>query len=110
MLRRPPENLPDPFLFDSEKLLRELDRIREQVLLIPCTGDTNATHFGINNAVSAIWNLREDLRYLISLRATMQNSWAMKHHAIPAPSTTPKAKPTRRAGRHGGRTKRASTA
>jgi hypothetical protein len=109
MLRRPPETLPDPFLFDSEKLMRELDRIREQVLLIPCTGDTNATHFGINNAVSAIWNLREDLRYLISLRASMQHSWATKHHAIPASSTTPKAKPTRRASRHGRRTKRAGT-
>jgi len=112
MLRRPPETLPDPFLFDSEKLLRELDRIREQVLLIPCTGDTHATHFGINNAVSAIWNLREDLRYLISLRSDMQRSWALRAEpdARPATTPTPRRKPTRRASRHVRRAKTASVA
>ena len=30
-----PENLPDPWLFDSEKLLRELARCRELVLNVP---------------------------------------------------------------------------
>ena len=59
---RPPEKLPDPWLFDSESLLRELDRCRELVLEIPIT-NPNATHFGINVAVTAIWNLRENLRY-----------------------------------------------
>jgi hypothetical protein len=59
---RPPSALPDAWLFDSEKLLRELDRCREMVLLIPCNGDVHATHFGINNAVSAIWNLEQHLR------------------------------------------------
>ena len=62
----PPENLPDPWLFDSEALLRELDRCRETVLQIPIT-NPNATHFGIQLAVSAIWNLTENLRYLLHL-------------------------------------------
>src|SRR5580704_5129672 len=66
-MHRHPTQLPDPWLFDSEKLLRELDRCREMILLIPVNGDVHATHFGINNAISAIWNLREQLRYLLSL-------------------------------------------
>jgi hypothetical protein len=31
-MKRPPEKLPDPWLFDSEALLREPDRCRELVL------------------------------------------------------------------------------
>jgi hypothetical protein len=57
--KRPPEKLPNPSLFDSESLLRELDRCRELVLEIPIT-NPNATHFGINVAVNAMWNLREN--------------------------------------------------
>src|SRR5207245_6190055 len=64
-MKHPPEKLPDPWLFDSEALLRELDRCRELVLEIPIT-NPNATHFGINVAVTAIWNLRENLRYLLA--------------------------------------------
>ena len=44
-MARKPEQLPDPWLFDSEALLRELDRCREIVLQIPIT-NPNATHFG----------------------------------------------------------------
>jgi hypothetical protein len=72
----PPDTLPNPWLFDSEKLLRELDRIREMVLRIPAT--TQEVHFASNNAISAIWNLTEDLRYLLSLHRGMQRSWAKK--------------------------------
>ena len=43
--------LPDPWLFDSEALLRELDRCGETVLQIPIT-NSNATHFGIQLALS----------------------------------------------------------
>lgn len=70
---RPPEKLPDPWLFDTEKLLVELDRCRELVLLIPAT--THATHFAINNAISAIWNLREHLRHLLALHREGQRTW-----------------------------------
>lgn len=39
MTKRPPEKLPDPWLFDSESLLRELDRCRELVLdILSVTG------------------------------------------------------------------------
>lgn len=70
---RPPEQLPDPWLFDTEKLLAELDRCRELVLLIPAT--THATHFAINNAITSIWNLREHLRYLLLLHGEGQRAW-----------------------------------
>jgi hypothetical protein len=72
-MHRPPEKLPDPWLFDTEKLLRELDRCRELVLLIPAT--EHATHFAINNAVDGIWNLRETLRYLLSVHGEGQRAW-----------------------------------
>jgi hypothetical protein len=75
-VKRTPDQLPDPWLFDSEALLRELDRCREQVLLIPAP--THAAHFAINNAVGSIWNLRENLRYLLALHRQGQRAWAIK--------------------------------
>ena len=73
-----PARFPDPWLFDSEKLLRELDRCREMVLLIPVNGDQHATHFAINIAITAIWNLREQLRYLLSLHREGQRAFAKR--------------------------------
>jgi len=67
--------LPDPWLFDSEALLRELDRCRETALQIPTNGDCNATHFGIQATVNALWTLRENLRYLLRLHKDMQRSF-----------------------------------
>jgi hypothetical protein len=75
---RPPQHLPDPWLFDSEALLRELDRCRELILQIPIT-NPNATHFGIQLAVDAIWNLSQNLRYLLHLHREGQRAFR-KHH------------------------------
>jgi hypothetical protein len=77
MHHRPPEKFPDPWLFDSEKLLRELDRCRELVLQIPI-GNTHATHFGINIAVDALWNLRDTLRHILHLHREGQRAFAQK--------------------------------
>jgi hypothetical protein len=76
-VKRASETLPNPWLFDSEKLLREIDRCREMVLLIPAP--THETHFAVNIAVSAIWNLREDLRYLLGLHRQGQRAFARRH-------------------------------
>jgi hypothetical protein len=73
-----PQRLPDPWLFDSEALLRELDRCRETVLQIPIT-NANATHFGIQIAVNAIWNLTENLRYMLHLHREQQRSIRRQH-------------------------------
>jgi hypothetical protein len=73
----PPENLPDPWLFDSEKLLRELDRCRELVLKIPAP--THEAHFAASSAINAIWNLSEHLRFLLHLHRTGQRAFADRH-------------------------------
>lgn len=70
--------MPDPWLFDSEALLNELDRCRELVMQIPIT-NANATHFGINVAVNAIWNLQQNLRYLLHLHSEGQRAFRQKH-------------------------------
>jgi hypothetical protein len=84
-MKRPPEKLPDPWLFDSESLLRELDRCRELVLDIPAT--THAVHFASNIAVDALWNLR----YLLALHREGQRSFAKK--AQPVKKRTAPVKP-----------------
>ena len=68
----PPAKLPTPWLYDSEKLLEDLDRVRECVLRIPLTLDA---HGPINVALCAVWELRQRLTYLIGLRAAMQEDW-----------------------------------
>lgn len=78
IMARKPAKLPDPWLFDSEALLRELDRCREIVLQIPIS-NPNATHFGIQLAVNAIYNLTENLRYLLHLHREQQRSIRRQH-------------------------------
>src|SRR2546423_11508777 len=73
-MKRPPEKLPDPWLFDSKSLLRELDRCRELVLQMPAP--THAAHFAANIAIDALWNLRQNLRYLLHLHREGQRSFA----------------------------------
>lgn len=74
---RPAEKLPDPWLFNSESLLRELDRCRELVLEIPVS-NPNATHMGINIAVYALWNLRDTLRELLRIHSEARDAFAGK--------------------------------
>src|SRR5882724_4578946 len=81
--KRPPEKLPDPWLFDSETLLRELDRCRELVLQIPAT--THAVHFASNIAIDALWNLSQNLRYLLHLHREGQRSFAKKAATVTQP-------------------------
>jgi len=72
------EAFPDPWLFDSQKLLCELDRCRELVIAIPNTNDRHATHFAREIAITAIWNLRETLRYLLAVHREGQREFAKK--------------------------------
>jgi len=87
MTKRPPEKLPDPWLFNSESLLRELDRCRELVLDISIA-HPHQTHFDINIAVDALWNLRENLRYLLALHLEGQRSFAKHAEVKPGKETT----------------------
>jgi hypothetical protein len=78
---RAAEKLPDPWLFDSESLLRELDRCRELVLEIPVS-NPNATHMGINIAVYALWNLRDTLREQLRIHSEAQDAFARKAEGL----------------------------
>lgn len=71
--------LPNPWLFDSESLLRELDRIRETALQVPTSGDANATHFGLQLVINAAWTLRENLRYILALQREGQREVRRKN-------------------------------
>jgi len=92
--KRPPEKLPDPWLFDSESLLRELDRCRELLLGISIA-HPHQTHFDINVAVDALWNLRENLRYLLALHRAGQRSFAKQAQPVEHPKAKRQAEQTK---------------
>jgi hypothetical protein len=83
----PPEKFPDPWLFDTEALLTQLDRCREIIMNIPIS-DPQSTHLGINRAVNAIWDLQTHLRFLLHLHREGQRQFARAHQQqqpTPAP-------------------------
>ena len=103
IMARPPEQLPDPWLFDSEKLLNELGRIAELVDQIPIA-DSHATHFAINRAAQAIYDLREHLRFLLHLHREGQHQFSRKaaeQSASVPPNTGALAQPISNRGRTG---------
>jgi hypothetical protein len=63
----------DPWLFDTEKLLGQLDRIREAALRIPLA--SHEVHLATQAVVDQIWRLREYLRELLNIRAAGQDAW-----------------------------------
>jgi hypothetical protein len=71
----PPEKLPEPWLIDSEYLLRQLASIRELALKVPFTNDS---YQPTNTVVDAIWRLEEQLRYLLHLHRDGQRAFAAK--------------------------------
>jgi len=105
----PPAKLPTPWLYDNEKLLEDLDRVRECVLRIPLTLDA---HGPINVALCAVWELRQRLSYLIGLRAAMQDDWKARasDKRSPAAVATSPSKAHPRAREHRGRPKKARVA
>jgi hypothetical protein len=77
-----PKRLPNPWLFDSEKLLTELDRCRELVCHIPVNGDGHAVHFATQIAIDSLWHLREQIRFLLGLHIEGQRSFAQKADTV----------------------------
>lgn len=69
----PPETLPTPWLADSEWLLKELAKTREQVLRIPLALN-NASD--IKSVIDRIWSLEQTLRYLLHLHREGQRAFA----------------------------------
>jgi hypothetical protein len=71
-----PEKLPDPWLLDTECLLRELARIREHALHIPITMDAVGP---INVVVNAVWELETRMRYLLMLKTEGQIAFRTRY-------------------------------
>jgi hypothetical protein len=84
--------MPDPWTFDSEKLLRELARCREMILQIPAKDA--AAHFAINIAVNANWNLEQHLRFLLHLHCEGQRAWQRRATTLSERQTKPAETPT----------------
>jgi hypothetical protein len=70
-----PEDVPDPWLLDTEYLLSDLDRIRELALRIPFTLEATGA---INSVVHAVWDLQERLRYCVRLHGDAQRAFRKK--------------------------------
>jgi hypothetical protein len=70
-----PQHLPEPFLIDSEHLLKELDRVRSLVFAIP---HRNENVGPINSVIDCVWRLQEQIRYLLLLRSQGQAAFAAK--------------------------------
>ena len=62
-----PDQMPDPWLLDSEALLNELARIRELALRIPPI--RNDILGPINSVIDAVWDLEQRLRFCLQNRS-----------------------------------------
>jgi hypothetical protein len=71
-----PDQLPDPWLLDTEGLLSELARIRELALRIPPA--RNDILGPINSVIDAVWDVEERLRYCLSLHCEMRRDFAIR--------------------------------
>jgi len=72
-----PEQLPDPWLLDTEGLLLELARIRELALRIPPV--RNDIIGPINSVIDGVWDLEQRLRYCLHLHCEGQRAFARQH-------------------------------
>jgi hypothetical protein len=75
--RLSPEQLPDPWLLDTESLLSELARIRELALRIPPV--RNDIIGPINSVIDGVWDLEQRLRYCLHLHCEAQRAFARQH-------------------------------
>ena len=89
----PNENFPDPWLYDTDALIKDLDYVRELLLKIPLHNDT---HLPTNTAISALWDLRERLFFLAAMQREKQREWGKRGQDTKAPAETTPAKPARK--------------
>ena len=74
--RLSPEQLPDPWILDTEGLLSELARIRELALRIPPVRNDIIGP----SVIDSVWDLEQRLRYCLHLHCETQRSFARQHH------------------------------
>jgi hypothetical protein len=79
-------DLPDLWNYDSERLLKELDGIREMILRIPATLETRSA---LQSAIDRIWRVEQDVRFLLFLQREAQRAFAKKADTIKQSTPTP---------------------
>ena len=90
----PPKTpLPDPWLYDTNALIRDLDYIRELVLRIPVHLDTALPS---QTTLDAIWSLRERLWELVGIHRELQRDWAKRGFGVKAPVAAKSNVPARK--------------
>jgi len=74
--------LPDPWIYNTEKLLEKLEKCRQLVMDIPIR-TLEETQLGIRYALTSICNLQEDLRFTLELHREAQQRFARLAEAKP---------------------------
>jgi uncharacterized protein HemY len=72
-----PDNLPLPdlYLIDSHKLLKEVSRVRGLVLQIPVREDS---HAATQTVVDALWRMESNMIEILKVQAAIHASWGRK--------------------------------
>jgi hypothetical protein len=85
-----PEKLPTPWLADSEWLLEELAKAREDALRLPWSVN-NASN--INSVVDRLWRLEQTVRYLLHLHRDGQRQFSKQSAIAKAKASKRSRKP-----------------
>jgi len=64
--------LPDLYLIDSHKLLKEVSRIRQLMLRVPVT---EASHSATQTVIDALWRMESDMIEILKVHAAMQTAF-----------------------------------
>jgi hypothetical protein len=67
--------LPDLYLIDSHKLLKEVSRIRGLVLQIPTNLES---HAATQSVVDALWRMESNMTEILKVQAAIHRSWKEK--------------------------------
>jgi hypothetical protein len=78
--------LPDLYLIDSRKLLTEVDRIRQLALAVPVNEDS---HAAVRSVLDALWHLQRDMEDILSVQASIHNSFTEKALQLAADGEPP---------------------
>jgi hypothetical protein len=71
--------LPDLYLIDSRKLLKEVHRIRQLALAIPPSVEA---HSAQQTVLDALWRLESDMGEILKVQAQIHSAFADKGRAL----------------------------
>ncbi len=79
--------LPDLYLIDSHKLLKEVSRVRGLALQIPVSEETYAP---TQTVVDALWRMESNLIEILKVQAAIHASWGRKAEELTEASQQPR--------------------